>query len=131
MCEQMATAVVSKAAKYGFPQQDIVTLSQLHCTRSNKDLVIICVFWVDKKLDRALHDLVWATAGSPPRQREFPPVRPVPYNWRAIVWKDAGQRRQIARAIVHRPRQFADRLLSLRDGVEVAHGRQSAWYRPT
>ena len=45
-----------------------------------------------------------------------------PDDRRGIVGEDATQKRQVARAIDHRPRSLSDRLLVFGEAVEVAHG---------
>jgi hypothetical protein len=51
------------------------------------------------------------TGDAPARRRQLPSVHGVPHDRSSIVRKDARQRWRIARPVVQRPREFADRLL--------------------
>src|SRR5271166_6178595 len=47
----------------------------------------------------------------------------VAHDGRGIVGKDAGNRRKVARRVAHGASEIADRLLPLRDAVEITHSR--------
>ena len=49
------------------------------------------------------------------------PSGPFAHDGRRVVREDPGQGRQVAGPVDQRPRELQDRLLALRDGVEVAH----------
>ena len=50
------------------------------------------------------------------------PVGLIADDRRQVVGKDSGQGRHVARSVAHGARQFPDRLLALRQRVQIAQG---------
>src|SRR5450755_2310212 len=63
---------------------------------------------------------------SPPRHRQLATLRPILNDRRRVVRKYAGERRHVARSVSHGARQLADRLLALRQRVQVAQAESPA-----
>ncbi len=57
----------------------------------------------------------------PPGHCQFSTVRPIGNDVCGVVRKDAGRRRQVADTDMHRSGQFAYRLLTLGDRIQIAH----------